>query len=249
MNLGSGQRRARRLVVTIAKLGATSIAFVAIFLTSGYLTMRLALVGSGVTVPDVTGLTAAAAQESLTREELFLESAAQRHDDRLESGRVLAQEPAAGSKIKKFRKVKVVMSLGPQVFKVPDVRGQSLPAARISIESEGLRTGRVAYTTAPVGDAGLVISQDPLASGESLGESGVSLLVSKGPRESVYVMPDLTGLASGPAEAALRARGLKFGVVRKERGPRSASGTIVRQYPEAGYPVAAGDAVSLVVGE
>jgi len=248
-NLAENRSRARRVAFVAAKIVAAGIAFMAIFLTSGYLTMRLALMGSGVTVPDVTGLTATAASESLLKDQLFLETTAQRHDDRLESGRVLAQEPPAGSKIKKYRKVKVVMSLGPRVFKVPDVRGQSLRAARLAIESEGLKAGRVAYASTPLVESGVVVSQDPLPSGENLGESGVSLLVSKGPREPVYVMPRLVGLDSAAVQPALRARGLKIGLVRRDRASSAAAGTIVKQYPEAGYPVAAGDAISLVIGE
>src|SRR5260221_1881452 len=183
----------KRLAVAVGKFGLISAAFVAVLLGSGYISMRLALLGRQVTVPDVTGMTVAAAQESLLTQELFLESAAEKHDDRLERGRVLAQEPAAGSPIKNYRKVKVVTSLGPRVFKVPDVRGESLRAARMGIQGEGLQTGHIAYACTPSADADVVVSQDPLPSGESVGESGVSLLVSKGPREPVYVMPELQG--------------------------------------------------------
>jgi serine/threonine-protein kinase len=222
---------------------------VAVLLASGYFSMRLALLGRQVTVPDVTGMTLAAAQESLLKQELFLESTAEKHDDRLERGRVLAQEPAAGSPIKKYRKVKVVTSLGPRVFKVPDVRGESLRAARIGLQAEGLQSSHVAYACTPTADADIVVSQDPLPSGESLGEGGVNLLVSKGPREPVYVMPDLQGMPADEAQRSLRAGGLKLGSLRRERVPGIVKGTIARQYPESGFPVATGDIISLVVGD
>src|SRR5262249_55474833 len=155
-----------------------------------------------------TGMTLAQAQESLLAQELVLEPAAQKNDDRLERGRILAQEPAAGSPIKKYRKVKVVTSLGPKIFKVPDARGQSLRSARIQLQGEGLQVGHLAYAFATSADADIVVSQEPLPSGESLGEGGVSLLVSKGPREAIYVMPELTGLPAEAVQRVLRARGL-----------------------------------------
>src|SRR6266850_2484093 len=235
----------KRLAAAIAKFLVISAAFVAVLLGSGYFAMRMALLGRQVTVPDITGMTLAQAQESLLTEELFLEAAAQKNDDRLERGRVLAQEPAAGSPIKKYRKVKVVTSLGPKVFKVPDVRGQSLRSARLALQSEGLKTAHLAYAFAPNVDSDVVLSQDPLPSGESLGEGGVSLLISKGPREASYVMPELIGRPAESVQPALRARGLRIGSVRRERLSGVEKGAVARQYPEDGYPVGAGDIVSL----
>src|SRR5260221_8835479 len=135
----------KRLAVAVGKFGLISAAFVAVLLGSGYISMRLALLGRQVTVPDVTGMTVAAAQESLLTQELFLESAAEKHDDRLERGRVLAQEPAAGSPIKKDRKVKMVTSLRPRAFKVPDLPGESPPAAPMGIHGERLQTAHISY--------------------------------------------------------------------------------------------------------
>jgi serine/threonine-protein kinase len=241
--------RWKRLAAATVKFALLSAAFVTVLLASGYVAMRMALLGRQVTVPDVTGMTLAQAQESLLAQELFLEATTQRNDDRLERGRILAQEPGAGSPIKKYRKVKVVTSLGPKVFKVPDARGQSLRSARLLLQGEGLRIGHIAYAFAPNADADMVLSQDPLPSGESLGEGGVSLLVSKGARGATYVMPDLTGRAADPVQRSLRARGLKIGSVRRQRLPGVERGAVARQYPEAGYPVGAGDIISLVVGE
>jgi len=244
-----GRGRLRRVAAALLKFGLVSVVFVVVVLASGYISMRLALIGRQIIVPDITGMTLAEAQDSLLKQELFFDKTAEKYDDRLEQGRVLAQDPPAGAKIKKYRKVKVVMSLGPRIFKIPDARGQSLGAARIEIQTEGLASGHVAYTYAPNADSDIVISQDPLPSGESLGEGGVSLLVSKGPREAVYVMPDLVGKPSEAVLRALRARGLKIGSVRRDRLYGAEQGTVARQYPESGYPVATGDIISLVVAE
>jgi serine/threonine-protein kinase len=239
----------KRLALVVVKFALVSAAFVAVLLGSGYFAMRTALLGRQITVPDVTGMEVAAAQEALQRRELFIEAASERHDDRVEKGRILAQDPPAGASLKKYRKVKVVTSLGPKVFKVPDVRGMSLRSAQIKLQDEGLRTGSLAYAHTLVADADVVVSQDPLPTGESLGEAGVSFLVSKGAREPVYVMPDLTGRRPDEARRALEARGIRVGGVRRERRTWTESGTVSRQYPEAGHPVSRGQIVSLVVGD
>ena len=236
----------RGIGIGLVKLALLGAAFVVVLLASGYFSMRLALQGRSVTVPDVTGMTSLEAEEALVRSDLFLEVAAEKYDDRLEAGRILAQAPAIGASIKKFRKVKVVTSLGPRVFKIPELSGQLLRSALIGLEGEGLRVGRVVYAHTPIAAADEVVSQDPPPAGESLGHSGVSLLVSKGPRESVYVMPDLSGLDVGEVTGLLRARGLSVGSVSREPHAWLPRGAISRQYPEPGYPVSTGDPITLV---
>jgi serine/threonine-protein kinase len=243
------RRGFRRLASAAFKFVLIAIAFVAVLVASGYFTMRLALLGREVAVPDVTGMALSEAQESLSRKELFIETSAERHDDRVEKGRILAQDPPAGAEIKKFRKVKVVTSLGPRTLKVPDLRGLSLRAAQVKLQGEGLRAADVAYAHTLLGDADIVASQDPLPTGESVGEGGVSLLVSRGAREAVYVMPDLAGRQVEEARAVLEAHGVRVGSIRRERRGTQPRGTISRQYPEAGWPIAQGDVVSLVVSD
>ncbi len=236
-----------RILAVVGTFTGVAAAFILTLLASGYFTMRLVQVGRRVTVPDLSGLTIARAQEALVPMSLFVEVAAEKHDERLEEGRILAQEPPAGAPIKKFRKVKVVTSLGPRVFKIPDLRGHLLRSALITLQAEGLRQGRIAHAYTDLAQPGVVFAQDPLPEGESLGQGGVSLLVSKGPRERVFVMPSLRGLPAGVVSSALERRGLRLGSIRRELAPWTASGRVTGQYPEAGHPVAQGDAISIVV--
>src|SRR5262245_56003903 len=136
MPSGPSRSRIASLAVAAAKFLVISVAFIGIFLASGYFTMRLALTGRRISVPDVTGLTVPEAQQQLSRQKLNLESSAERYDDRLEKGRILAQDPPMGAAIKEGRKVKVVTSLGPRVFKIPDLRGQSERAALLKLQEE-----------------------------------------------------------------------------------------------------------------
>ena len=237
----------RRFLVVAGTYIAVAAAFLIVMMTSGYFTMRLVQIGRTVTVPDVTGLSIDQAQEALVPMSLVVEVAAENHDARLEQGRILAQEPPAGAQIKKFRKVKVVTSLGPKLFTVPDVRGQLLRSALIALEAEGLRPGRIAYAHTSLAKTDVVVSQDPPPEGESLGHAGVSLLVSKGAREPAFVMPSLTGLRGGDVAEVLGDHGLRLGSVRRELAPWTPRGRITGQYPEAGYPVSRGDTISLVV--
>lgn len=244
----AGKRsRLKGFAALLGKTVAVALAFVTVTVLSGYFTMRLALQAREITVPDVAGMTLRQAEEALGGRELYLEVAAEKHDSRVDQGRVLAQDPPAGAALKKFRKVKVVTSLGPKLFKIPDLSGHLLRSALVRLEAEGLRPGRIAHAHTSIAETDQVVSQDPPPAGESLGHSGVSLLVSKGPRRAVYVMPDLRGRRLSDVARRLETRGLKLGAVRREPHAWLARGAIAEQYPRPGYPVASGDSISLVV--
>jgi serine/threonine-protein kinase len=247
--MGSGKYGGgiRRFLAAAGTFAAVAAAFIFVMLASGYFTMRMVQIGRRVDVPDVTGLTLAEAREAMVSLNLFVEVATEKHDARVEQGRILGQEPSAGAPIKRFRKVKVVTSLGPKVFTIPDLRGYLLRSALVTLEAEGLRPGRIAYAHSNLAQPDVVVSQDPPPEGESLGHSGVSLLVSKGAREPIYVMPALRGQKAGEVAGLLAEYGLRLGSVRRELAPWVPRGRVTGQYPEAGYPVSRGDTISVVV--
>lgn len=247
--MGTRKERGRtvRMLVAAGKIIFVAACFLTVMGVSGYLTIRQEQVGARVEVPDVTGMTLEEAAEALGPRSLFVDVAAEKHDARMEEGRILAQEPPAGGPIKKFRKVKVVTSLGPKVYTVPDLRGQLLRSALIALEAEGLRPGRIAYAHSRLAEPDVVVAQDPPPDGESLGHAGVSLLVSQGSRDPVYVMPSLKGLTERQVESMAEEHGLRLGSVRRELDPWIPRGQVSQQYPEAGYPVARGDSISIVV--
>lgn len=237
----------KKMAVLLGKIGFVSVCFVTVMGISGYFAIRLSVRGTRVIVPDVMGLTLTEAEQRLIREDLILDVAAEKYDDQVEAGRILAQQPGAEAPIKKYRKVKVVTSLGARVFKIPELGGNLLRSALVKLEGEGLKPGRIVHAHTPLASTDEIVSQDPPPAGESLGHGGVSLLVSKGPREAVYVMPDVVGLDFRDVTRAFRQHGLALGGVRREPHAWLPKDAISRQYPEAGYPVAVGDPISLVV--
>ena len=86
---------------------------------------------------------------------------AEEHSDTVPLGHVIRLSPAAGEQAARGDEVTVVVSRGPQLVPVPDVRGQSLEQAEASLEAAGLRLGqilgsnkgKVLYTDPPPGES------------------------------------------------------------------------------------------------
>lgn len=91
-----------------------------------------------VEVPAVTGLPASAAQDTIEAEDLIYELGGTRVSPTVPSGQVITQDPEPGTLLDPGSVVSVVLSVGPQTFKVPDLIGTSVEGARDALSALGL---------------------------------------------------------------------------------------------------------------
>jgi eukaryotic-like serine/threonine-protein kinase len=236
-------------LMLLLKLAVFACALVIVAALSTYYTVRRSISGRDVLVPDLTEMSVEEATRVLQERGLLLEEAAERNDPRIEAGRVLAQDPPAGTDIKLQRKVKVVVSLGDKVTPIPELRGGAARKAQITLQQQGLKVGDQVYVYSDTVGENLVIGQDPLPGPAGVREGKVSLLVSRGTRPQAYVMPNFIGRRESEARTLLARAGLKSGPARHDASLPGAPGTIVAQDPDAGFPVQSGDLVILTVAQ
>ncbi|MBI4160950.1 MAG: PASTA domain-containing protein [Acidobacteria bacterium] len=220
----------------------------AAFLVSAYYTMRITVSGHQVPVPDLVELTEEEAGRRAEADHLRVEVAGERYDPRAARGLVLEQDPPPGSQIKEGRKIRVILSLGVRTMLVPDLRGSSARKAQITLQQEGLRVGDIAFLHSPGLEENQVIAQDPASDTPRQRDGRVNLLVSRGRREPRYVMPDLVGRRLAEVKAFLGLTGMPIGQIREEDPGTAPPGSVLRQFPPAGYPVGPRQPVTLVVG-
>jgi beta-lactam-binding protein with PASTA domain len=189
-------------------LGALAMLVVA--LLSAFITMRLAIHGREVKVPNLTGLTLADASKQTRAVGLRLTLENRFYSPNTPPGSILAQSPAPGATVRRQWAVRVTESLGAQQVAIPDLLGQSERTASINIRRLGLELGAVAHVAAP-GEPGIVIAQTPLPNAAGVDRPRVSLLLSE-PEEAespqAVVMPSLAGLTLAGASARAAAAGL-----------------------------------------
>jgi beta-lactam-binding protein with PASTA domain len=171
-----------------------------------------------------------------------------RNSDKVPVGHIVWQNRTAGatSFIKRGSTIKVELSAGPLVLRVPDLAGQSPGTGMLRLGQQNLKRGELAYVEA---DARGIVAADPPAGTVVAPQSGVSLLVAVPPAASRYVMPDLIDQRLDVVRPALEARGLNVSTVKYEAYPGIANGIIIRQYPLRGAPVSSRDPISVVVSQ
>ena len=194
----------------------------AVALVAMFITMRFAIHGREAMVPSLSGLSIADAEQAAGRVGLRL-AVENRFYSEAPAGRVLAQDPAPGSRVRREWAVRVTESLGTQRIPVPDLTGESERAATVTIRRLALEPGAIARVAVP-GDADVVIAQTPAPNSAGADSPRISLLVSDpaNAQPQTYVMPQLVGLTFAIASEHAAAAGLHLEVV-PPAAPQNAS--------------------------
>jgi beta-lactam-binding protein with PASTA domain len=153
-----------------------------------------------VSVPNVVGLTQAAASTAITGVGLTVGTVATATSNTVASGSVISQSPIAGASAASGSPVNLVVSTGPAAVSVPNVVGLTQAAASTAITGAGLTVGTVTTATSNTVASGSVISQSPLAGTAAASGSAVNLVVSTGP-----AVPTGFTLAANPGSLSFAA--------------------------------------------
>jgi eukaryotic-like serine/threonine-protein kinase len=235
-----------------------TLAMLAVALISAFITMRLAIHGREVTVPNLAGLTIADASQKASSLGLNLNLENRFYSADTPPGRVLAQSPAPGVAVRRAWAVRITESLGAQQVAIPDVLGQSERTASINIRRLGLDLGIIAHIPSS-SEPGIVIAQTPNPNAAGAQSPRVSLLISA-PEEpepapaNIFVMPSLSGLTLAAASARVTPLGMHIiedvnafdPSAPFVRTPASAA-TIIAQTPAAGHRVFKGEAAHITL--
>src|SRR5438067_2375267 len=148
---------AGKLLMLAAALAATFLLFFAV-------SVRFALKAREVQVPDLTSRTANEATALVKSLGLTLRvDESRRPDLKIAAGRVLAQDPPAGSIARRRRSVKVWLSAGQRAAKVPFLTGETERAAQLRLAQDGLALSGIAEIRSQDYPPDVVVAQQPPA--------------------------------------------------------------------------------------
>ena len=204
----------------------------------GYVVYQQLQGPDGVKVPDVTGLTEAAARQKLT-DNGFRVGSEGKTSDTVPSGIVIDTNPPPGDSAPKGSKVTLIVSTGPKSVDLPDLRGLTLAQALQKLADLGL-TGAPVNRTSRL-PSGTVISTDPGPGPVKPGRV-ITLFVSNG---NVKV-PNVIGMTCDQAKQTLEGFNLTGNCIDAPSDSVPA-GQVFAQSPSAGQPAPQGGTVDLQV--
>ena len=199
-----------------------------------------------VQVPNVVDRSEADAERMLQDAGLKVTHGEAQYSDSIAEGNVISSNPVAGTEVDEGTSVTIVVSLGKESvkvpdIKVPDIRNKSAADAEAALAAQGL-TGSASQDYSDSVAAGSVISQSPEPGASVEKGSTVSYVVSLGPRTQTVEVPDVLKSYPDVAQKLMSEAGLTaaYGGEQYSDYPQ---GTVCRVNPEVGVKVAKGTTV------
>lgn len=228
----------RTLVALVVAIAVGAAGFAGWWLAAGP--------GTYSPTPDVIGQSFDQAEGTLSAEGLALLAAAEAHSEEIPAGSILTTDPLPGDGVAPGGTVQATVSLGPERYPVPDVRGSDPVAATQAIVDAGLATGGRVEAFDDAVPAGQVARTDPPIGDNLPPDTPVDLVLSKGPEP--VELEDITGRKEGVATRRLEEAGVQVAST-KEFSESVAQGRVVSMTPEGSTVVDAGSTVEIVVSK
>lgn len=176
-------------------------------------------------------------------------------------GRVVSQQPPAGTRVRRGWRVRLAQSLGMQRVNIPDVEGQSPRAAELNVRQRGLELDTLAQIHIPDAPLDQIIAQSPPPAAIGVVSPKISVLVAAEPVVPAYVMPNFVGKRLEQASAAIeqagfnldRVMGAEQAISQRPEGTVSDTSSadapiVVKQSPAAGQKIEASTPIVLEIG-
>jgi serine/threonine-protein kinase len=201
--------------------------------------------GSGLRVPDTTGMSAVDAKKALVDVGLTVGAEETTFNATVPKDAVISTTPSAGTSVGKGSAVDLLVSAGPELVAVLDVVGSGETTAVQDLQKAGFAVdpiiNREFNSKYP---AGIVFKTDP-AVGTNVAKGGkISLWVSQG--AEMITVPAVANLLQADATKQLKDAGFSVKVTTKSDGA-IAKGTVISQKPIGGAQAPKGSTVTITV--
>ncbi|MDO5027146.1 MAG: Stk1 family PASTA domain-containing Ser/Thr kinase [Tissierellia bacterium] len=200
-----------------------------------------------ISVPNVYEFTQSDAIERLTEANLSPEIGDRVNDNKIPEGAVVRQSVEANKKVEPGTVVKLTISSGPKLIRVPKVTGLSLEEAKEELTNAGFVIRTISNENSPR-SKGSVISQTPTAYSNRKKGTEIDLVVSLGEEEKKTLVPNIKGQDQSIAINTLYERDLLPGQIDLEYSEQTIN-TVISQSIVANTEVKPGTAIDFVVSK
>jgi serine/threonine-protein kinase len=202
-----------------------------------------------ISTPNIVGKNLYNAVEELSKDGFGLKMDGEETNQNVPAGTILRQNPPAGMSVREGKVIKVTISRGGEIIYVPNLVGQSIRSADISLRTATLVMGEVSKRYSVVFGKDIIVSQDIAAGSKVDKDSVVNLIVSDGqPPEGTVLMPDFINKNLQEVAEWSSETGIVLNIM-KEESSEFGQGVVIRQYPEIDTDITGLKNVNVTVAE
>ena len=199
-------------------------------------------------VPYVVGMSEEDAIKLLQDSNLGYKIESREHNNTYEKGEVVSQSEEEDAIVDKNSTIKLVISDGPEMVDIPDVKLKTKDEAKSILEGEGYGFKvKTEYEVNDYVDAESVIRIDPEAGTTVEYGSEVTLYISQGADTSNVDVPNLKNQSEKKAKEMLEEIGLSLAVADSQYDDSVEEGNVINQQIEAGKSVPRGTEIAVTL--
>lgn len=235
------------ILFKITKFAALLILPFLLFFLGAFITMLIAIRGSDVTVPNVTGVELSRARKTLDSVQLRMNIAESRFSPTIPQGYVINQVPESGASVKTQSQVKLVLSEGKKKVQVPSLIGLTAAEALAALAKAGFKQGIVSYVHVLDSSREQVVDQFPEYGTTEVANPYIHLLLNAPADSGGFMMPDLAGLNANDVRTFLEENNFSLAPFEYETRLFQSANVVLSQKPSAGSSLHRSTSVELVV--
>lgn len=168
--------------------------------------------GSQVAIPSVIGATKKQAEQTMATFGIKIKVTKDKFDELVPKGKIISMSPPAGSRLSEGETISLIISKGPERYKVPNLKGKNISEATVALANEKLLIGKTDEQFSAKVPKGQIISISPDPGTMVKKNTEVNLVVSKG--EELISLINYVGKSSEQALNELTEAG--FEVIQEE---------------------------------
>jgi len=198
-------------------------------------------------VPSVANMTVEEATKKLEADGFTVgQSPQERYDEDIEKDKVIETDPSEGTERVKGTEVDLIVSLGVEMTKVEDYRGQQISQVQ-SVLKDKFLDSEVSYVNSKEPE-GRIIEQEPAPQEEVVAKNTImKFTVSAGVK--MITVDDVVNYSKAQMDEYVRREGLTWRIVREENDDTIPAGNVKSQLTRAGTRVEAGTAIAVVLSK
>ncbi|MFJ3387178.1 MULTISPECIES: Stk1 family PASTA domain-containing Ser/Thr kinase [unclassified Lysinibacillus] len=200
-----------------------------------------------IPVPNVANMTVKEATNKLVAEGFTVgEEHQERYDEKVEKGKVIETDPAESTERVKGTEIDLIVSLGVEMTKVEDYRGQQISQVESMLKDKFLEPDiTFVHSTEPEGQ---IIDQEPKPQEEVIAkDTKMKFKVSAGIQ--MVTVGNVANYTKAQMDEYVRRNSLKWSIAREDYHNTVAAGSVISQLTRAGTSVEVGSTIAVVISK
>jgi serine/threonine-protein kinase len=214
-----------------------------------------------VSTPNIVGKSLYDAVVELSKDGFGLKMDGEETNQIVPAGIILRQSPFAGMSVREGKVIKITISRGGEIVYAPNLVGQSIRSADISLRVATLVMGEVSKRYSIIFGKDIIMAQDIIAGTKVDKDSVVNLTVSDGaPPEGTVLMPDFINKDIQEASQWSLEIGIALNIIKEkssdstdpsdsQESSDSSLGIIIEQYPQPDENITGFENVNVTVAQ